>query len=337
MQPKCSTTTHPLPMPPSENNKELLTIVIPVYNREHLITKCLDSIAARTLHPIHIIVVDNNSTDSTVKVVQEWSAANKDSENIKLTLLSEKRQGAAAARNRGLDDVSTPWVMFFDSDDIMKPGHVESVVQAIRNHPDADILYWPVRIHITDGSVRISRDPGSNPLENQLIHCSFATQNYAVRTDLIRKTGGWDATLRAWDDWELGVRLLLQNPVIQRVVTPGVDVMRQADSITGIDFSSKRGRWEEAIDRIEVAIKTSSLPPEEKALAFKACIYRRIILAADYLKEGNREAARSLEESVDEKVGKNFYRRLLRLAESYTAAGGRGAWRIMRLLRLVRN
>lgn len=324
-------------MPRSDREEGLLTVVIPVFNREDLILRCLDSIASRTLSPVRVIVVDNNSTDATRDAVVRWGEAHDHLSNVKLTLLSEMRPGAAAARNRGLSEVTTPWVMFFDSDDLMMPGHIDSVVKGIGENPDADILFWPIRIHLTEGSVRVSRDMGVDPLESQMIHCSFATLNYAVRTDFIRKAGGWDSSLRAWDDWELGMRLLLGSPRIARVVTPGVDVMRQPDSITGLDFSSKQGRWEEAIDRIESDIRGGGISGKEKALLLKACSYRRMILAADYIKEDNKEGAEALEERVRKDTDSCFLRLLLKGAERYTAAGGRGAWRILRFFRLIRS
>ena len=77
-----------------------VTIVIPVYNRAHTIARTLRSIDAQTLRPARVILVDNNSSDSSVDAMRAW-ADGKDY----VTLLSQPRPGACAARNRGLDHV----------------------------------------------------------------------------------------------------------------------------------------------------------------------------------------------------------------------------------------
>ena len=95
-----------------------ITIIVPVYNRAHLVGATLDSIAAQTLRPIHLVLVDNNSQDNTLKVLLDFKKRHQ-SDDFKVTVLQETRRGAAAARNCGLQEATTEWVVFFDSDDIM--------------------------------------------------------------------------------------------------------------------------------------------------------------------------------------------------------------------------
>ena len=102
-----------------------ITIIVPVYNRAHLVGATLDSIAAQTLRPIHLVLVDNNSQDNTLKVLLDFKKRHQ-SDDFKVTVLQETRRGAAAARNCGLQEATTEWVMFFDSDDIMAPDLLES-------------------------------------------------------------------------------------------------------------------------------------------------------------------------------------------------------------------
>ena len=94
------------------------SIVVPVYNRATAIVRCLDSIAMqRGVEAFSVIVVDNNSTDGSAAAVSAWHDAHSE---IDLMQVTETRQGAAAARNKGLNMVTTPYVMFFDSDDEMR-------------------------------------------------------------------------------------------------------------------------------------------------------------------------------------------------------------------------
>ena len=79
----------------------LLTIVVPVRNRQDVVGRTLRSIAAQTLRPLKVILVDNASTDSTLQILRKWADSAADSA-IDVKILSETTPGASAARNRGL-------------------------------------------------------------------------------------------------------------------------------------------------------------------------------------------------------------------------------------------
>ena len=103
-----------------------VAVVVPVFNRAHCILATLDSILAQTLRPAQVIVVDNGSTDQSKAVVEAWMQQQKP--HCELLLLSEACRGASAARNRGLQAVTTEWVSFFDSDDLMSPDFLERML-----------------------------------------------------------------------------------------------------------------------------------------------------------------------------------------------------------------
>ncbi|MDE7388508.1 MAG: glycosyltransferase family 2 protein, partial [Muribaculaceae bacterium] len=105
---------------------KLITVVIPVRNRARLVEATLASVAAQSMAPARIVLVDNGSTDGTEEVLRRW--ADKRTDTI---VVSEPIPGAAAARNRGLREVESPYVMFFDSDDIMPTRHIEEVSRGL--------------------------------------------------------------------------------------------------------------------------------------------------------------------------------------------------------------
>ena len=106
----------------------MLTIVIPVHNRRNLVEHTLGSLRQQTAPRFATVLVDNASTDGSIEVLRKWQAENNSPERP-VTVLSESTPGASAARNRGLDAVESPWVLFFDSDDLMHPGHIERVLR----------------------------------------------------------------------------------------------------------------------------------------------------------------------------------------------------------------
>lgn len=272
------------------NADKLVTIVIPVYNRETTIIRCLDSIAGqRSLYYFSLIIVDNNSTDGTIKAIKSWSGSHPD---ISISLIYEKQQGAAAARNAGLAEVSTPYVLFFDSDDEMLPGHLDRLICGITAHPDADILGWDICCELPNKKLYTAIFECDNPLRDHMIQSSMSSQRFAAKTDFVRLSGCWDSSLSGWDDLELGVRLALHNP--QMVKLPDNDGKQLVktyfteDSLTGSSFSISPEKWETALDRIEKSISEQK-PDELKLVAF-----RRAALAGLYARENASADARRL-------------------------------------------
>ena len=303
-----------------------ITVVVPVYNRAALLVRCLDSVRNQNFRPLRLIIVDNASTDGTRTIADEW-AGRYATDDFRVCVISEERQGACHARQAGLEKTETDYVMFFDSDDMM---HVDMVMTAFKalDDKEVDIAAWPVNYNFLDGARRQTPGPDGDPLDSHLIHATLRTVGYAVRTDILRQAGGWGNDLKVWDDWELGVRLLSQTDRVVWIPRPMAEIYSQADSLTGLDFTSKAGEWEEALDRIENVLCTSRLPRQPHYL--NLVDYRRAILAAQYSKEGSRDLAESLLERTlkESHTLKGWQKRLIRLLYKYTARGHRGAGRI---------
>lgn len=260
-----------------------LTVVVPVRDRRHLIGRALRSIASQKGVEFRIIVVDNGSTDGTAgeleRLRRELSASGTD-----ITVTEEPQAGACRARNAGFALTDSPWVMFFDSDDEMLPGHLARMMDAARD--DVDIVGAPATL-LTTGGRRIKELPFRPGMRHHLMHATFSTQRIAVRSSLLRDAGGWNASLPAWNDWELGVRLLLRSPrVVIAGTEPLVNVYLQDKSLTGTDFSSHPGNWEPSLSEVERLTAGTPWMPLVKA--------RRAILAAMYRHEGAAELAQAM-------------------------------------------
>lgn len=99
-----------------------VTIIIPVYNSELTIERCLDSVCGQTYKNLEIILINNNSTDNSRKICMKY--ANTDS---RIILLDEMKQGPGAARNRGIKKGTGEILCFVDSDDVMCENAVEEI------------------------------------------------------------------------------------------------------------------------------------------------------------------------------------------------------------------
>jgi len=300
-----------------------ITIVVPVHNRASIVDRTLQSILAQDYRPLRVILVDNNSTDGTCDVLTRWK--NKaEASGLAVEVLSEPRPGAPAARNRGLQATVTEFIMFFDSDDVMHPGHVSRAMRALASPPHPDIVGWDIRITGLDGKSFTKPFYASDTVWHCLMHGGMGTQRYAARTALFRRAGGWNNDIPGWNDIEIGMRMLMLDPSIEKLYGPvTVDVMRQEVSITGTDFSSTPGKWETSLDAIEKTLGPSTRRRRRVNL-------RRALLAGDYAREKNRtESDRLLRRALSSERCP-FYRALFRLARAYVSVGGRGGARLLR-------
>lgn len=288
----------------------MISVVIPVRNRAELVKRTLRSVAEQTLAPDAIYLVDNGSADDTLQTLRHWAEGR---ENV--TVLEEPQPGAARARNRGLECVRTPYVMFFDSDDVMPRRHIEDVTAALAAAGLPEIGVFDMELYRNDGEVEPKPFRRGDIMAAHIFHAVLATLRCVISTELARCVGGWDESLLAWDDLEFGVRLLARRPVTEYLkLSEPVRAYAQLDSITGTDFSSKAGLWERALDACEVNLR--GLPRYARLID-----YRRAILAGMYRREGHAELGAGLAGGFR-----------MKLIERYVAAGGRGVAYMARIL-----
>ena len=304
-----------------------LTIVIPVYNREKIVSATLNCVAAQTYRPLNLILVDNNSTDASLQVLRDFKEANQ-APDFRITVLQETTPGACAARNCGLMAAKSEWIMFFDSDDLMTPDYVEQYDKAMNADPDADI--FAIRLQLDDGKgIRQLAFVPHDIFANHIIHSMLSTQRYIARRKHFIEAGCWNRNTPTWDDWELGIRMLLSRPKIHYICDKArVTAVFQNESITGENFHSKHGTWEHAIDIAESDIANSDIAEKDRLIYLLN--YRRVVLAAHYRREKCFDLADALYRNTLERYRHNFCRRaMLALAYRYISAGGRGFGRLI--------
>ena len=306
-----------------------VSVIVPVFNREKLIIRSLDSIASQREKPEELIIVDNGSSDSSREVIKTWINRNNDCGFI-IRFLFEEDKGACRARQKGLTEATGEFVLFFDSDDEMKDGLIKHAKAEAQKHKEADIICWPVEILQLNGKMRNPPFNPRCPIENHMIHGLLRTQGYMVRRDFLLKAGGWNKNPEVWNDWELGLRLLLHNPVIKNLSEIYVRVNSQPESITGLRFSDKEGSWEATLSEMRKELNNNSRFDNIDRIN-KMLQYREVILAAHYYKEGNKKGADALLSKTLEKV-RGTQKLVYKFSYHYTRLGGRGAWRMVRYI-----
>ena len=135
------------PLLPQQDPAVTLSVIVPVYNGEATIGPCLDSILQQeTSCTVQLIVVDSDSTDGTAAVLERYRAL----PGVLLCNCSAPRS-AAAARNEGLRHAVGRWLMFVDSDDLLLPGAIRTLLEAAQRL-DADVVQGGWQYLYTDGT-----------------------------------------------------------------------------------------------------------------------------------------------------------------------------------------
>ena len=105
----------------------LISIVVPVYNVEEYLDRCVESIASQTYSNLEIILVDDGSPDECPKICDEWAAKDR-----RIKVIHKKNEGLGMARNTGIENATGEYICFFDSDDYVAPTLIEKAYKAVR-------------------------------------------------------------------------------------------------------------------------------------------------------------------------------------------------------------
>ncbi|WP_353989207.1 glycosyltransferase [Pediococcus argentinicus] len=111
--------------------KPLLSVIIPVYNAEKYINSCLSSIIQQSFQDFEIIIINDGSTDNSLKVLNEFKNSNKIKNFI---VVNKGNGGVSSARNIGLQNAKGQYVTFLDADDIFEKDHFKLLLQGIENN-----------------------------------------------------------------------------------------------------------------------------------------------------------------------------------------------------------
>ena len=120
------------------NKKPLFSIIVPVYNTEKYLKKCLESIVNQTFDDYEVIIVNDGSTDGSEKILEQYK------QNEKIKIVKEKNQGLSVARNTGVDKSSGNYLLFIDSDDYIELNLLEELYKNIVDEPD--IVRYQLRV-----------------------------------------------------------------------------------------------------------------------------------------------------------------------------------------------
>lgn len=189
-----------------------VSVVMPAYNVANSIARALASIAAQTVKPREVLVVDDGSTDDTIAAVTAMAGR---MNGVRLRLFRQSNQGAGAARNRALAQASGDWIAFLDSDDEWLPNKLERSLEVTMG---ADLVMSSHNLvaiapdgaeHVIDSQARYLSNP-DDPFRTLFLRGFISSSTVLVKAEAVRRAGGFDPGLRSAQDYELWLSILAQ-------------------------------------------------------------------------------------------------------------------------------
>jgi glycosyltransferase involved in cell wall biosynthesis len=142
---------------------ENISVVIPLYNKSKYVSETLDSVFNQTILPNEIIIVNNNSTDDSIKICEKYP----------VKIINEPNQGVSYARNNGINIAKNNWVALLDADDIWDRNHILNIHNLIKSDSNCSIIFTDYTFNIHD-----------------LGHGNFTCLNYSINSYLLDLSNG---------------------------------------------------------------------------------------------------------------------------------------------------
>ena len=246
-----------------------ISVIIPSYNRAHLLPRCLASVIGQNYSPLEIIVVDDGSTDITEKLVS------RDYPQVKL--ISQENKGVSAARNAGIRAAEGDWLALLDSDDTWFPDKLERQAQVIERSTGADVIHtdeiW-VRNGVRVNPQRKHRKYGGSIFKYCLPLCAISPSSVMIHRRVFDRVGLFDETLPVCEDYDLWLRICARMPVLFIPETLITKYGGHADQLSARYWGMDRYRIR-AINKIlnEVELEASDRTAAIKTLVGKIRIY----------------------------------------------------------------
>jgi glycosyltransferase involved in cell wall biosynthesis len=200
----------------------IVAVITPTKNRLKLLCEAIDSVQRQSFDAWEHIIVDDGSDDGTCEEVTRRMAADA---RIRYVRRSGERSGANVCRNIGIAESSAEFIVFLDSDDLLRPNCLERRVETIQRNPSLDFCIFRAGVFVqTVGDLKRlyhPQNPGDDLLRFLTHECVWEVSGPIWRLRFLREIGCFDETLLSMQDLELHVRALCARA--KYVCFPDVD------------------------------------------------------------------------------------------------------------------
>ena len=260
-------------------NKYKISVVIPTLNRINTLQRALDSVINQTYKPAEIIVVDNGSSDGTLKFLRE--------QHPKITILTENKIGVSSARNKGIKKSINQWIALLDSDDAWHPRKLEIQTSMLDsalkeyNLIHTDEVWFRNNKHINQ--MKKHKKQGGYIFERCLSLCCISPSSVLFKKNILDKVGLFDESLPVCEDYDMWLKICSSEEVLFAQDKLTYKYGGHKDQLSKSYWGMDRFR----IKSIENIIKNFDLTYNQKKQAKKELIKKLKIIINGAFKRNN--------------------------------------------------
>ena len=249
-----------------ENLVPKVSVIVPVYNVEHYLAKCLDSLVNQSLQKIEIIVVNDGSKDGSENIIQQYSAKYPD----KIKSFAKENGGLSDARNFGINKATGDYIGFVDSDDYVSETMFEEMLNLAEKH-DAEMVICNIQKVDEEGNITQKLTQIPNMPEKIVLESNFSVfsdLSYFACNKLFKKELFAHKRFKKgvhFEDIQLIPQLLLECKTIAQTQNIHYQYLERQDSISkthnekGLDILR-------AVEDVEEFFKTTSFSSKKREL-----------------------------------------------------------------------
>lgn len=187
----------------NNESKKLVSVIIPCFNSAPYIVETLNSVKHQTYSNWECIIINNNSTDNSIQVVNEYIQ-----NDLRFKLIQQEKKGVSAARNKGILESKGEYILPLDADDLIDKTYIEKAVFHLRSNSELKVVYckadffgeWKGEWQLPPFSIQ------QMLIENVI----FCTALYK-RIDFNQTKGYNESMLLGYEDWDFWLSLLKNN------------------------------------------------------------------------------------------------------------------------------
>lgn len=218
----------------------LVSVVVPVYNREHMVGKTLDSILCQSYQQVEVVAVNDGSTDNSLAVLMRYAEMHPG----KVKVIDQGNAGQVKARNRGLSEAQGEFIAFLDSDDTWEADKLSLQIPLLKGN--VGLVYSGIN----------EVDPGGNVIRTILPEPGMRGDIYRYLLVSNRMTGGavvvsrralaavgvFDESFRAAENWDLWIRIA-RHFEVDYVDRPLVNYLKHPGNMSQDNSRMTQGAW----------------------------------------------------------------------------------------------
>lgn len=207
----------------------MISVVIPAYNCRQTIDRALRSVESQTLPASEVVVVDDGSTDGTADLLDGWQRSGR------IRLVRQTNGGPSPARNRGVREARGPWIAFLDADDEFVPEALAEARGMLAQQPAARWLMCDIIRLRPSRKEHLVCDVPPGEVSRWLpaiLEKNFVERGHLFDRETLLAAGGYEESLRCFEDWELYIRLIQAGIPVVHIPRPLYHYIETTDSLT---------------------------------------------------------------------------------------------------------